>query len=252
MARILVITNRKGGTGKTTTSVNLAAELAARGKRVLLADLDTQGHCAIGLGVQVGKGEPTIHGLFSNGQPLMPALRETAWENLFLLPADPLFEHGSGSRDESLLSRALADEALHARFDTIVLDTPPSLDMLLLNALNAADRVLVPFLPHFLAGEGVRQLARVLFKVASSRKNQGLRVLGFLPIMCDARIGQHRQVMGSVAHQFGASRMLTGIRNDIRVAESFAAGKPVRYFAPRSRAAEDYRAVAEAVMTRWQ
>jgi chromosome partitioning protein len=252
MARVLVITNRKGGTGKTTTSVNLAAELAARGDRVLLVDLDTQGHCAVGVGVAVQKGEPTVHGLFSNGQPLTPAIRETNWENLHLLPADPLFEHGSGSRDESLLRRALADEGLHEHYDSILLDTPPSLDILLLNALNAADRVLVPFLPHYLAGEGVRQLARVLFRVASNRANQGLRVMGFLPIMVDTRIGQHKQVMGSVAHQFGASRMLDGIRNDIRVAESFAAGKPVRYYAPKSRAAEDFLNVTEAVLARWR
>jgi chromosome partitioning protein len=251
MARVLVVTNRKGGTGKTTTAVNLAAELAARGERVLLVDLDTQGHCALGLGIQVNKGEPTVHSLFASGQALLPALRESPWENLHLLPADPLFEHGSGSRDDSLLRRALDEEGLHQRYDVILLDTPPSLDMLLLNALHAADRVLVPFLPHFLAGEGVRQLARVLFRVASSRSNQGLRVLGFLPVMCDLRIGQHRQVMSSVAHQFGASRMLAGVRNDIRIAESFAAGKPVRYYAAKSRGAEDYGAVAEGVLERW-
>jgi chromosome partitioning protein len=251
MARILVVTNRKGGTGKTATAVNLSAELAARGERVLLVDLDTQGHCALGLGIPVKKGEPTVHGLFASGAPLTPALRASPWDNLHLLPADPLFEHGSGSRDETLLRQALQAEGLHERYDTIVLDTPPSLDILLLNSLHAADRVLVPFLPHFLAGEGVRQLARVLFRVASNRPDQGLRLLGFLPIMCDTRIGQHRQVMGGVAHQFGASRMLPGIRNDIRIAESFAIGKPVRYYAPKSRAAEDYQAVSETLLERW-
>lgn len=251
MARILVVTNRKGGTGKTATAVNLSAELAARGQRILLVDLDTQGHCAVGVGVRVQKGEPTVHDLFARGAPLAPALRTTKWENLDLLPADTLFEHGSGSRDETLLRHALGAEGLHERYDTIVLDTPPSLDILLLNSLHAADRVLVPFLPHFLAGEGVRQLARVLFQVARTREDQGLRLLGFLPIMCDTRIGQHKQVLGGVAHQFGASRMLPGIRNDIRVAESFAAGKPVRYFAPKSRAAEDYQAVTEILLERW-
>ncbi len=251
MARILVVTNRKGGTGKTATAVNLSAELAARGQRILLVDLDTQGHCAVGVGVRVQKGEPTVHDLFARGAPLAPALRTTKWENLHLLPADPLFEHGSGSRDETLLRHALGAEGLHERYDTIVLDTPPSLDILLLNSLHAADRVLVPFLPHFLAGEGVRQLARVLFQVARTREDQGLRLLGFLPIMCDTRIGQHKQVLGGVAHQFGASRMLPGIRNDIRVAESFAAGKPVRYYAPKSRAAEDYQAVTEILLERW-
>jgi len=252
MARVLVVTNRKGGTGKTATAVNLAAELAARGERVLLVDLDTQGHCAVGLGIQVKKGEPTVHGLFASGSPLLPALRESAWDQLHLLPADTLFEHGSGSRDESLLRHALHAEGLHERYDTIVLDTPPSLDILLLNALHAADWVLVPFLPHFLAGEGVRQLARVLFRVASSRPDKGLRLVGFLPIMCDTRIGQHKKVSGSVAQQFGASRMLPGIRNDIRVAESFAAGKPVRYFAPKTRAAEDYQTATAILLERWK
>lgn len=251
MARLLVITNRKGGTGKTTTSVNLGAELAARGERVLLVDLDTQGHCAIGLGVRIKKGEPTIHDLFAHGTLHPEAVRHTAWPQLDLLPADPLFEHGSGARDETLLRRALQEGGLHDRYDTLILDTPPSLDMLLLNALHAADRILVPFLPHFLAGEGVRQLARVLFRVASTRPDKGLRVLGFLPVMCDARIGQHRQVLGAVAQQFGGSRMFAGIRSDIRLAESFSAGQPVRSYAPKSRAAQDYRTTADVVLARW-
>jgi chromosome partitioning protein len=251
MARSLIVTNRKGGTGKTSTAVNLAAELAARGDKVLLVDLDTQGHCSLGLGVKVQKGEPTVHDLFGKGAALRPALRETPWENLHLIPADPLFEHGSGSRNELLLAKALDDEGIKAAYDTIIFDTPPSLDVLLLNALQAADRVVVPFLPHFLAGEGVKQLARVLFRVASSGSNPNLRVLGFLPVMCDLRIGQHKQVTGGVAHQFGASRMLPSIRNDIRLAESFGAGQPVRVFAPKSRAAEDYRAATQAILARW-
>lgn len=251
MAKTLVVTNRKGGSGKTATAVNLAAELASGGRRVLLVDLDTQGHCAIGLGIAIKSGEPTVHDLFANGRPLLPAVRQSVWENLHLLPADPLFEHGSGSRDELLLRRALTEEGLHRCYDFIVLDTPPSLDVLLLNALQAADRVLVPFLPHHLAGEGVRQLARVLFRVASGRTNPDLRVMGFLPVMWDQRIGQHRQITAGVAHQFGSSRMFQGVRNDIRVAEAFAAGCPVRYYAPRSRATADYAATAMSLLERW-
>jgi chromosome partitioning protein len=97
MARIMVITNRKGGTGKTTTAVNLAAEFAANGQRVLLVDLDTQSHCAIGLGVRINKGASTAHDLFTNGASLAAGIHGTNWPNLDLIPANPLFEHGSGS-----------------------------------------------------------------------------------------------------------------------------------------------------------
>jgi len=236
MAQVLVVTNRKGGSGKTSTSVNLAAEFAANGRRVLLIDLDTQGHCAIGLGVKAQKDTPTVHGFFDGRHPLSSAIRETPWEGLHLIPADPLFDHGSGSKEELLLRQALASEGILGTHDIIIIDTPPSLDILLLNALYAADRVLVPFIPHFLAGEGVRQLARVLFRVGSRRANEGTRLLvGYVPVMVNTRIGQHKTVTGGISTQFGASRILPGVRTDIRVAESFAVGRPVRYYAPKQR-----------------
>ncbi len=251
MARTLIVSNRKGGSGKTASAVNLAAELHARGQRVLLIDLDTQSHCACGLGVAVARGSPTLHGFMAGRHTLAAALRPTAWPGLDLIPGDPLFEHGSGQPGELLLRDALHAEGLAQAYDMVVLDTPPSLDALLLNALCAADRVLVPFVPHFLAGEGVRQLARVLFKVASRGHNPGLRILGFLPVMLDARINQHRSVMQGLGQQFGANRLLPGIRNDIRVAEAFAAGQPVRYYAPKARASADYAAATDAVLARW-
>jgi chromosome partitioning protein len=251
MARILAITNRKGGSGKTSTSVNLAAELADRGQRVLLIDLDTQGHCGVGLGLKGVRGQPTVHSWLAGRHPLAEAIWHSAWPGLHLVPADPLFDHGSGQPGEQLLWQALQSEGLLQRYDCIVLDTPPSLDALLLNALGAADRVLVPFVPHFLAGEGVRQLARVLFRVASQGHNERLKVLGFLPVMLDLRITQHRDVTQSLSQQFGPARMLPGVRNDIRVAEAFAAGCPVRVHAPSSRAAGDYRRVVDAAWQLW-
>lgn len=244
----LVVTNRKGGSGKTSTAVNLAAELAVLGQRVLLIDLDTQSHCALGVGLKLAKATPTIHGFFAGHHALTPAIQSTQWDNLHLIPADPLFEHGSGINDDFLLRNALAAEGILQHYDILILDTPPSLDTLLLNALYSADRVLVPFLPHFLAGEGVRQLARVLFRVGSNRANEGVRMLvGYVPIMIDKRIGQHKLIASNVSSQFGATRMLPGVRNDIRVAESFAAGMPVRYYAPKTRAALDYQNLTKAV-----
>ena len=240
MAVTFVVSNRKGGTGKTTVSVNIAAELAAQGHRVLLVDLDSQSHCAVGVGIKVGKGTPTSHDIFRSADArLASVVQQTDFKNLSLAPADPLFEHGEGLRDEGLLRRALAEAEIILNFDVVILDTPPSHDILLLNALTAANWVVVPYMPHPLASEGARQLMRVLFKIISG-SNQELKLAGFLPMMANDNIRIHSTVNSDVAHQFGAFRMLPTIRNDIRLAESFGAGKPIRYFAPKSRAAEDF------------
>jgi chromosome partitioning protein len=237
---IIAISNRKGGTGKTTVSVNLAAELAALGQRVLLVDLDSQGHCAVGVGMKVRSGDPTVHSIFTDpDMRLLAVVRETGFANLALAPADQLFEHGTGLRNERRLVEALHESEISDRFDVVIIDTPPSLDLLLLNALTAANWVLVPFVPHHLSFEGVRQLVRVLFKVMT-RANPSLRILGFLPTAAAEHIRQHRAVTSEVSHQFGAHRVLSGIRNDIRLAEAFAAGRPVRHYAPGSRGAQDF------------
>jgi chromosome partitioning protein len=246
-AEIIVVTNRKGGTGKTTTSVNLAAEFAAQGRKVLLIDMDTQGHCAVGVDVATTKDAPTVHTLFLNDQFLLAdAVQSTAWPNLHLIPANPLFEHGSGDGDQTRLARALHDEGLTEQFDFIFIDTPPSLDNLLMNALCAAGRVLVPFVPHHLSGEGIRNLARILFRVVAG-PNPDMKLLALLPIMLDRRIGQHRSVTDGVARQFGQGRVLSGIRTDIKLAESFAHRQPVRSYMPGCRGAEDYALVAREI-----
>jgi len=139
LVHTIAVSNRKGGTGKTTVAVNLAAEFAAAGRRVLLVDLDSQSHCAVGLGVKMARGAPTVHDIFRDAAAtLQSSMRATAYPFLSLASADPLFEHGSGFRDQGLLSRALAEPAITAAFDQVILDAPPSLDILLLNALPAA------------------------------------------------------------------------------------------------------------------
>ncbi len=246
--QVIAVSNRKGGTGKTTVSVNIAAELAAMGRRVLLIDMDTQGHCAVGLGVKVGKDDATIHSLFRHREAsLTAAIQSTAFEGLSLVPADALFEHGEGLRDETVLKTALAEAAIVDQFDVVILDTPPSHDILLLNALIAANWLLVPYVPHPLSFEGVRQLTRVLFKIISG-PNKKLKVAGFLPMMSSDHIRVHRTVKEGVSQQFGSSKVLPGIRNDISLAESFAHGKPIRYYAPKSRAAEDFAQLREFLL----
>ncbi|SEK86188.1 ParA family protein [Ectothiorhodospira marina] len=249
---VLVVSNRKGGTGKTTTAVNLAAEFAATGRRTLLIDMDTQGHCALGLGVTPSPGRPTAHHIFQdNGISLLEARYPTCCPGLDLTPANPDFQHGSTPNDEQVLARAMANPEVISRYDQVVIDSPPSLDQLLLNALAAAHWAVIPFMPHPLAGEGVRQLSKVFFKVAM-RSNANLRLMGVLPVMLDMRIRQHQAVHDQVARQFGKDRVLGGIRNDIKLAESFAAGQPIRLYAPRSRGNEDYKMVFGLIEQRMQ
>jgi len=238
--QIIAVCNRKGGAGKTTTALNLAVELAALDFRVLLVDLDSQGHCAVGLGAKVAMGDATAHAIFTDPQAtLSTAVVTTDYANLFLAPADQLFEHGSGVRDELRLHQSLSDPEIASRFDVVIVDTPPSLDLLLINALCAAKWVLVPYVPHPLSYEGIRQLMRVMFRVMS-KQNPDLKILGFLPMTAAAHIRQHRTVTSDVSRQFGAHRVLSGIRSDIKLAEAFAVGKPVRAYAPSSRGAQDF------------
>jgi chromosome partitioning protein len=236
----IAVCNRKGGAGKTTTAVNLAVELAALDFRVLLVDLDSQGHCAVGLGVKVAMGDATAHAIFTDPlAKISNAVVATDYANLSLAPADQLFEHGSGVRDELRLHQSLSDPDIASRFDVVIVDTPPSLDLLLINALCAAKWVLVPYVPHPLSYEGIRQLMRVMFRVMS-KQNPDLKILGFLPMTAAAHIRQHRTVTSDVSRQFGAHRVLSGIRSDIKLAEAFAVGKPVRAYAPSSRGAQDF------------
>lgn len=242
--QVIAICNRKGGTGKTTVAVNLAAEFAARGRRVLLIDLDSQGHCAVGLGFKYEATMPAVHHLFTDpAATLMQAIYPTTISNLFLSPADTLFDHGSGMRDDKRLKRALLGEDLAGQFDLALIDTPPSLDALLLNGLMAATRVLVPYVPHHLSYEGVGQLIRVLFRVIT-HDNRDLKVLGFLPIMAAEHIRLHRVVTGEMTRQFGSPRVFPGIRSDIKLAEAFAAGQPISLYAPKSRGAQDFAHLA--------
>ncbi|KJS42469.1 MAG: chromosome partitioning protein [Rhodospirillaceae bacterium BRH_c57] len=248
---VLAVSNRKGGSGKSTSAVNLAAEWANRGSRVLVVDLDTQGHAGFGLGITPDKGAPTAHDIFRDPTlDISDAIVPCTWANLWCAPADFLFEGTDERRDPGLLASQLRRPELAAKFDIVILDTPPSLDQLLVNAMSAADGVLIPMLPHALSAEGVKQLSRLFYRIATT-SNPGLKLIGLLPIMYNPRLKHHQSVVGDIVRQFGAERVMRGIRVDTKLAEAFAARKPIRYFAPRSHGALDYFLLADELAQMW-
>lgn len=248
---ILTVSNRKGGSGKSTSAVNLAAEWANRGFRVLVVDLDTQGHAGFGLGIIPAKGAPTAHDIFRDSAcTIADAIVPCAWPNLWCAPADFLFEGTDSPREPGLLAGQLRHPDLAARFDIIILDTPPSLDQLLVNAMSAADGVLIPMLPHALSAEGVKQLSRLFYRIATS-SNPNLKLIGLVPIMYNPRLNHHQSIMADMVRQFGAERVMRGIRVDTKLAEAFAARQPIRTFAPRSHGALDYFLLADELAHLW-
>lgn len=246
-ARILAVANRKGGTAKTTTAVNLAAALAARGQRVLLVDLDTQGHAGLGFGVRAAPGEPTVHDLFKGNGPadLGRAIRSTGVENVDVLPADRGFSGPEGAVAPLGLATALTP--LAQAYAVTLIDTAPTADALLISALASAHHVLVPTQLHHLAVDGVGQFARSYFRVATTL-NPGLRGLSILPVQVDLRITMQREALERLAARFGRERLLPGIRPDIGLAEAFGRDVPLRHFRARSRAIQDFEVLCSHVM----
>lgn len=244
--QVITIANRKGGTGKTTTAVNLAAAWGKRGYKTLLIDLDTQGHSALGLGVtETVAADKTIHQLFRDEQlSLSDVVHKTTVDNVSIAPADCNFI--MPNLNELRIHNALHTDSVASLFERIIIDTPPTLDGLLYNGLASANGVIVPFVPHHLAEVGVKQLAKLFYQVATQH-NPDLRLFGLLPIMYDRKIKLHQRVLKTLGKQFGIKRVMRGIRSNIKLAESFEAGKPIMHFAPRSAGAMDYQLMSEEV-----
>lgn len=243
--RVIAVSNRKGGTAKTTTTVNLAAALGERGWRVLVVDLDSQGHAGLGFGVKASPGHPTVHHHFrGTGVSLAEGVRTTVYPNIDVLPADRSFEGVSTAI--APLSLASALKPLAEAYQVVLIDTAPTADALLVSALASAQHVVVPTTLHHLAVDGVGQFARSFFRVASTL-NSGLLGMSILPVQVDLRTTMQREILKRLTAQFGPERLLTGIRPDIALAEAFGHQRPVRYFKPRSRSVEDFEILCDEV-----
>jgi chromosome partitioning protein len=254
LSRIIAITNQKGGVGKTTTAINLAAALAASEVRVLVIDSDPQGNTTSGLGVEKTDGMATIYDVLVNGRDIREAVCKTEMEGLELVPADKNLigvnvELVSAGDRENLLRHRLAP--MTGEYQFILIDCPPALDLLTLNALMAADSVLIPIQCEFFALEGVSGLMDTIDRVRDSFGHP-LQIEGILLTMYDERTNLTRQVAADLREFFGNEVFRTVIPRSIRLAEAPSHGKPILLYDPASKGSEAYIQLAKEILKNGQ
>jgi chromosome partitioning protein len=252
--KVIVVANQKGGVGKTTTSVNLAACLAAMGQRVLLFDLDPQANATSGVGVEKIEGASSYRPLLGDGL-LAEKIKSTAYERLSLIPSevDLCGVDVELARAENHLQRvalALAPVRDSGQFDLILVDCPPSLGILTLNAFAVADGVLVPLQCEYYALEGISMMHRVLTQLREAGVNPGLEIFGVVMTMFDSRTKLSNEVVNEVRNLLGERVFETMIPRSTKLAEAPSFGKPIIHYDKYSASAAAYEVLAQEVLKR--
>ena len=252
MTRIIAFANQKGGVGKTTTAINIGASLAAIKKKVLLIDLDQQGNASTGLGFVRAKYNQSVYGVIMGTDDIAKNILTTEVPGLHLLPsslelAGAEVELLDVENREYRLRDAL--QPIMNYYDYILLDCPPALGHLTLNALNAADSVIIPLQCEFFALEGIRQLVSTI-NIVREKWNPDLRILGVLLTMYDKRYSMTRDVENDVRNTFGDAVFKTVIPRNVRVSEAPSHGKPALFYDFKSSGAQAYLRVATEIVNK--
>ncbi|PLX46117.1 MAG: hypothetical protein C0609_01360 [Deltaproteobacteria bacterium] len=252
MGKIICIANQKGGVGKTTTAVNLAASMALEGQRVLLVDMDPQGNASSGVGVRPKEGERTGYHLLMGISTLKEIVKSSAVQNLFVIATNQDLAGAEvelvGEKDRALrLKRALAP--IKDKLDYIIIDCPPSLSLLTLNALVAADKVIIPMQCEYYALEGLSQLVHTITRVKRAL-NHELGIGGILFTMYDTRNNLTRQVADEVRSHFSDKVFETIIPRNVKLSEAPSFGQPALIYDPRSKGAQGYIDLARELLSK--
>ena len=252
MGRIIAIANQKGGVGKTTTSINLAASIAEMGKRVLAIDLDPQGNMTSGLGVDKNEVENTVYELMLDECSINESIQDTVVKGLRLIPSNVNLAGAEiellGINDKEYILKTAVDY-IRDDYDFIVIDCPPSLNMLTVNAMTTADTVLVPIQCEYYALEGLSQLIHTI-NLVQERLNPNLQMEGVEFTMYDVRTKLSNQVVENVKENLDTKIYETMIPRNIRLAEAPSYGIPINMYDSKSAGAESYRKLAKEIVGR--
>ena len=252
MGRIIVVANQKGGVGKTTTAINLSACLAEAGKKVLAIDMDPQGNMTSGLGVDKEAIENTVYELLLGEVKVKDCLQKSVAENLEIIASNinlaaVEIELIGEQEKEFILQKAL--EKIRSEYDFIIIDCPPSLNILTINSMCAADTVIVPIQCEYYALEGLSQLIHTI-NLVKDRLNPNLEIEGIVFTMYDARTNLSLQVVENVKNNLEQTIYKTIIPRNVRLAEAPSYGMPINLYDAKSAGAESYRLLAEEVINR--